>query len=312
MLLLAACDSIAPTNIAVTGRMIGDAGTDSLFMTHDAAAESTPHVAMKTTSGTGNLGTLSIAIQRQGAAPAVGYELLAIVNDLSVGGGGLGGGSQGSAGDASFHLRNIGSLAKVSYYWFEDSGESAFFDLPAPGDISLTGSAWLARVRGNEEQVRVPFVDEVNDSDLFLDAACLTGGDDPCFDMATLAAELHASYGASFSDFADENMLVSLGGPAGDGNFRLDYIPALTVLLAPNVAGFRVRLHGNGPGGRLRRGIRYQSAHLLRNRHGAGGRRNPGVRHPGVAVRCGRERLSRVPGHRSRSGSSNHAHRSGG
>jgi hypothetical protein len=233
-LLLCACNTISPTDISTTGTLAGSNGNVDLTMAHDGAAEGAPQIVVASPTGTGDLNRLSIEIARQGAAPAVGYELLTVVNEFTVaGGGGLV--RQGVAGNIGFHRQNTGKLAKVSYYWYEDSGESAAFSLPAGqgGFFRVPGNAWLARVRSNDEQVRVPFTDTSAAAGNFLTAACLTGGDDPCFDMATLAGALFANFSASFTGFANADPLVSLGGPAGDGNFRLDYIPSIPLRSGP-------------------------------------------------------------------------------
>lgn len=234
VLLLCACNTIPPTDITTTGTLTGSNGSATLTMTHDGAAEGAPQIMIASPTGTGSLSRLSIDITRQGAAPAVGYELSTIINEFTVaGGGGLV--RQGTAGNTGFHLSNTGNLAKVSYHWYEDSGEAAAFSLPGGqgGIFRVPGNAWLARVRSNDEQVRVPFTNTSGAAANFLNAACLTGGDDPCFDMATLANALFTNFSASFTGFANADPLVALGGPGGNGNFRLDYIPSIALRSGP-------------------------------------------------------------------------------
>lgn len=222
-LLMSGCP---PTNISVTGKMAADNDEATFSMTHGGKADEAPQIIIRSRPVTGDLKSLSIRTTRQGTAPALGYELTTIVNEVTVGGSSFGG--PGIAGDISFHQQNTGKMAKVSYYWYEDPEAPQMFQLPSSSFIRQTGNSWFARVRSGEKQALVPFSDTVSDRSIFLTPQCL-GGTAPCFDMATLAGSIFAAFSTSFTEFADDDSNISLGGSDDDGDFALDYIPSVPV-----------------------------------------------------------------------------------
>lgn len=232
-LLMSSCQPInQPTNITATGTLGGDNGSRTLSMTHDGVAEGGPQLIIASPSDIGNLDTLSISTRREGAAPALGYELSAIVNNFSVGGGG-GFSRSEVAGDIVFHLKNTGKIAKISRYWYESPEQTRSFELPSTPSVRMPGNAWFARVRSGEQQALVPYSDTVNDRSIFFDIDCLRGGEVPCFDMATLANELFKHFSSGFDAYVEADENVGPGGPARDGNYRLDYVPSVPVQMGP-------------------------------------------------------------------------------
>lgn len=231
-LLISNCRPATPTNITATGQIAGTRSNKFFSTTHDGVGRSPQsHLVISPPSDVGRLTSLSITTTREGTAPAIGYELSTVVNEFSVGGGGLLGlGEPGVAGDLGFHLKNTGKMAKVSYYWYDSPGESASFSIPT-SEVFTPGNSWFARVRGDDKQALVPFTDTTGNPALFLTAGCLTGGSVPCFDIATLAGSIFTTFSGAFTTFADDDPNVALGGTNGNGNFRLDYIPSVDVLM---------------------------------------------------------------------------------
>jgi hypothetical protein len=217
-----------PTSIHVTGTLTGGGGSDSVTMSHGTNLTASPSLVIASAPlSAGDVNHLSLNLSRTGIATPTGYELMVIFFDYVLGGGAFGG---ASAGDRTLFDANTGSIAKTSYYYFEDSGEQAAYTIP-PAASGWAARLILYRVRQIQGKfARVPFIESGPAAGGFLSVGCLTGGRDPCFDMSTLIGTLFTELSDAFTTAVADRPNLALGGSDGAGDFRMDYLPAINAL----------------------------------------------------------------------------------
>jgi len=215
-------------SIKVDGIVSGTQGNEALQMLHGRNLSESPSLLVSTRPlNAGRVQELKLELSRSGVATSTGYELLAIMNDIGVrGGGGLLRGAL--AGDDSLYSFNTGTIAKTSYYHFEDSAGEASLTLPNTEGAYLSRLI-LARVKhSNKSIARIPFSQEGPASANFFSTDCLDGNS-PCFDISTLIETLFSSVKEGVERVVNANSNLALGGDDGAGDFRIDYLPSIEV-----------------------------------------------------------------------------------
>jgi len=228
-LLLSACNG-QPTAIGVNATLSGTNGVDAIEMNHSNDLSDSRSILFSDNPNVGAITGQVLTLTRTGTATNTGYEFLTIFNEFTVGGGG--GIFRGaSAGDASLFRANTGRVAKTSYYYFEDSGEAAIFNIAANNGSIPTKSLLVRVKKGSDGSIaKIPFTETGPEAATFLSVNCLTSGTNPCFDMSTLIGRLFTAMTGGVTGVVNSQAALSLGGSGNDGDFTLDYIPSMKAL----------------------------------------------------------------------------------
>ena len=223
--ILIACESpieILPQNVTATASLIGTDGLGvevdpvTLQLTHIPEEEPTSRVA-STNDGPQNLTQVELLIERTGIPIGETYHFLQISqgtihpedNDPYI----------GVAGPGQYIEQNIGDLVelRVRTDLLDSPLSGEFSDFPPPATVPdsgltpvrKTGYSFLARVE--EDDVIIPF-----------------NAPNQLIDMNRLINDLFIGLGEAIQEGVTSDTRIVFGGPNGDGDFRMYFIPHVT------------------------------------------------------------------------------------